>query len=161
MRGMTLLKTRAKLSVAQAIHIYNAKKASPMISAAKVATLYGVGEKTIRDIWTGRTWSRETRHLHTARACLQKTGNHLKVSNSFSSKTLTHLRNLPFRDVPASLAGSAKTVDQQLYEWDQVFWIDHEGADPFHDDWFLWQSDPENRVGSAFLANNHGLLKFE
>lgn len=167
-------KTRAKLSEAQAINIFNLKKNSPTISAARIATIYGVGEKTIRDIWTGRTWSRETRHLSAARPRLQRTAGLLKGSNSSSipraingsnsfsiPRSINRLQNLSIQDSLASLADCAKTVDQQLYEWDKVFWIDNEGADPFHNDWSLWQSEPENRVESVYLPDNHGPLKFK
>jgi hypothetical protein len=34
-----------------------------MRSSSKVSRMYGVSEKTIRDIWVGRTWKAETRHL--------------------------------------------------------------------------------------------------
>ena len=36
-------------------------------SSADIAKEYGVTEKTIRDIWTGRTWFRETLHLEPSR----------------------------------------------------------------------------------------------
>ncbi len=127
--------SRAKLSKTQVINIFNTKKTLPSISAAKLSTLYGIGEKTVRDIWTGRTWSKETQHLKRARNP-QKTGGQSKVTgSSMRPKAISVEKNLPFRDAPASLAGS---VDQQLHEWDQAFWIDHEGDDPFHDDWNLW-----------------------
>jgi hypothetical protein len=54
-------KPRARLTEAQVVTIFQAKASSP--SAASVATVFGVCEKAVRDIWTGRTWSRETQHL--------------------------------------------------------------------------------------------------
>ncbi len=36
-------------------------------TAVYIARTYGVSEKTVRDIWKGRTWSKETWHLDTAR----------------------------------------------------------------------------------------------
>ena len=58
-------KPRAKLSETQVIMIFQAKACSS--SASVVAAVYGVSEKAVRDIWTGRTWSRETHHLDASR----------------------------------------------------------------------------------------------
>ena len=58
-------KPRARLSEEQVIAIFQAKTCAA--SATKVATVYGVSEKAVRDIWKGRTWSRETWHLDTSR----------------------------------------------------------------------------------------------
>jgi hypothetical protein len=63
----TVLKTRAKLSVEQVIEIFNIKDALPTNGAARTARMYGVSEKTVRDIWSGRTWCDETCHLDTSR----------------------------------------------------------------------------------------------
>ena len=58
-------KPRARLTEAQVIAIFQAKASAS--SATKVAVVYGVSEKAVRDIWTGRTWSRETWHLDMSR----------------------------------------------------------------------------------------------
>ena len=67
-------KHRAILSVKQAICIFELKLqmdssnyGSQSRSAKIVAGLYGVNEKTVRDIWQGRTWSCETWHLDSTR----------------------------------------------------------------------------------------------
>jgi hypothetical protein len=60
-------KPRARLTEDQVIRIFKLKLDSPRPSSAKLAPLYGVSEKAVRDIWTGRTWSRETRHLDISR----------------------------------------------------------------------------------------------
>ena len=60
-------KPRARLSEAQVVTIFQAKAADSQSTASKVAADYGVSEKAIRDIWNGRTWSRETWHLDTSR----------------------------------------------------------------------------------------------
>ena len=70
-------KTRTILTTEEAIEIFriylsnNRKpsKAGATASAAKVAAAFKVNEKTIRDIWSGRTWIRELMHLDPARAC--------------------------------------------------------------------------------------------
>ncbi len=58
-------KPRAVLSRAEAIEIYLCKLARvtahpPAPSAAAVARAFAVSEKTVRDIWKGRTWAHET-----------------------------------------------------------------------------------------------------
>jgi hypothetical protein len=63
-------KPRARLSEAQVITIFQVKASAS--SATKVANVYGVSGKTVRDIWKGRTWSRETSHLDTSRPLLLK-----------------------------------------------------------------------------------------
>ena len=61
-----------KLTEAQAIQIFRSKLDLPQLSSAALATIYCVSEKAVRDIWTGRTWSRETWHLNTLRTIQQK-----------------------------------------------------------------------------------------
>ena len=56
---------RAKLTQSDALDIYKCK--GSLISAATLSKHYGVSEKTVRDIWTGRTWSKETWHLDASR----------------------------------------------------------------------------------------------
>ena len=62
-------KTRAILTADQAAEIFtihlanlNQAHAKARTGAAKVASAFGVGEKTVRDIWRGRTWIRELAH---------------------------------------------------------------------------------------------------
>ena len=65
--------TRAVLSKAQVLQIFAYKIESASVSrqtsksTAQIAKSYGVTEKAIRDIWTGRTWFRETLHLEPSR----------------------------------------------------------------------------------------------
>jgi hypothetical protein len=58
-------KPRAILSEDEAIQIFKAKALLP--SAPELARAFQVTEKTVRDIWTGRTWSCETWHLDPSR----------------------------------------------------------------------------------------------
>ena len=58
-------KPRARLSEAQVLTIFQARASAS--TATQVATVYGVSEKAVRDIWKGRTWPRETWHLDTSR----------------------------------------------------------------------------------------------
>jgi hypothetical protein len=60
-------KPRARLNECQVVQIFRSKVDLPRKSSAELASLYHVSEKTIRDIWTGRTWSKETWHLDKSR----------------------------------------------------------------------------------------------
>ena len=71
-------KPRAILTEQQAVHIFELKQYTMSshgkrpLSAAGIARVFGVNEKTVRDIWKGRTWSRETWHLDCSRQILIK-----------------------------------------------------------------------------------------
>ena len=59
-------KPQAKLCKEKALEIFKLLDISPASgkpNASFVAREYGVNEKTIRDIWTGRTWNEETQPL--------------------------------------------------------------------------------------------------
>jgi hypothetical protein len=64
------VKPRARLTESDVINIFRLKAANT--SATSVGRLYGVSEKAIRDIWTGRTWANETWHLDMTRALVIK-----------------------------------------------------------------------------------------
>ena len=69
-------KTRAILTQEQAveifkIHLSNQSTAkSEVLNSTQVATAFGVSEKTVRDIWTGRTWFHELIHLDPGRTAV-------------------------------------------------------------------------------------------
>ena len=49
---------RSKLTEADAIAIYTYKPTTDYaVTADTIAAIHGVHEKTVRDIWTGRTWA--------------------------------------------------------------------------------------------------------
>jgi hypothetical protein len=54
-------RTRSRLSEAQVVEIFLSK--ATKLSATKICVGFGVSEKAVRDIWTGRTWAKETMHL--------------------------------------------------------------------------------------------------
>ena len=62
-------KPRAILTSQQAIAIFRLKLASDGTrpSASTVSRVYGVSEKTIRDIWNGRTWFEDTARFEPTR----------------------------------------------------------------------------------------------
>ena len=59
------VRPRAVLTKFEVVDIFQHKLTHQ--SATQIARLYGVNEKTIRDIWTGRTWAVETWHLDMSR----------------------------------------------------------------------------------------------
>jgi hypothetical protein len=65
------LRTRITHEEVVEIFLYKQSEKSPTV----VSRLCGVSEKTVRDIWSGRTWSKETKHLDPSRAvCRNKLG---------------------------------------------------------------------------------------
>jgi hypothetical protein len=54
------------------------------------------------------------------------------------------------------LRSNGTSVDQQLHEWGQAFWIQHENADPFHVDWLLWQEQVDEVWQNTFGTGHHG-----
>ena len=66
----TTKKPRARLTASDVIDIFSRKQSS--IQATTMANMYGVSEKAIRDIWTARTWARETWHLEPSRILVLK-----------------------------------------------------------------------------------------
>jgi hypothetical protein len=58
-------KPRARLSEPQVIAIFQAKATGA--TSTEIATVFGMSETAVRDIWSGRTWSRETWRLDTSR----------------------------------------------------------------------------------------------
>jgi hypothetical protein len=55
------IRPRSRLSEAQVVEIFLSK--ATKLSASKICVRFGVSEKAVRDIWTGRTWAKETMHL--------------------------------------------------------------------------------------------------
>ena len=135
-------KTRAKLTEADALDVFHCK--THLMSAASVSKKYGVSEKAVRDIWTGRTWSKETWHLDTSRSRpLKKMGRPVGRKDAKPRK----LRVLPskldstkLRDAAAAAISHLdrhddKSVDEQLHEWYLRSEVDSDFHDPFAFDW--------------------------
>lgn len=61
-------KSRAILTKDQVLNIYE-MKATASSSATNVGKMYGMSEKAIRDIWSGRTWAAETGHIDQSLGC--------------------------------------------------------------------------------------------
>ena len=155
----TALKTRAKLSVEQVIEIFQNKGTTATSSAAVVARQYGVSEKTVRDIWKGRTWCGETWHLDTSRVVQTKRiGRPKGCKDSKPRKPKADGRDEASCSPPDHLVGGAsaasgQSVDQQLHEWGRALWLDFESADPFRRD---WNPQPSGNISWAHLLKRNG-----
>ena len=108
--------------------------------ASCVSKKYGVSEKAVRDIWTGRTWSKETWHLDASRSRpLKKMGRPVGRKDAQPRKS----RNVPRMLDPTKLNDATamasshldrhddKSVDEQLHEWYLRCKIDCDFQDPF------------------------------
>ena len=131
-------KSRAKLTEADALDIFHCK--THLMSAACVSKKYGVSEKAVRDIWTGRTWSKETWHLDASRSRpLKKMGRPVGRQDTKPRKSRIAPRK-PDSTQPRDAAKVAsshidrhhhKSVDEQLHEWHLRCGVDCDFLDPF------------------------------
>ena len=131
---------RAKLTEADALDIFKFK--GHMITASSVSVKYRVSEKAVRDIWIGRTWSKETWHLDTSRSLpLKKMGRPIGRKDAKPRKLriapkklfLSTLRNT--KAVARSHVSYVKSVDEQLHEWYLQCAVDCDFEDPFGYEW--------------------------
>ena len=124
------LKPQARLSQTQIVAIFQSRNSNQ--SSAKVAKSYGANERTVRDIWTGRTWAKETWHLdHSRRVEIKRMGRPIgcrdtKPRKQKGCKLLSERVSAPAAaDVEhraskeAACQGKAQSIDKQLYEWEQ------------------------------------------
>ena len=102
-----LSKTRAKLTESDALSIYHCK--TSVTSASAISKLYGVSEKAVRNIWTGRTWSKETWHLDESRPFPTK-----KMGRPFGRKDAQPRKPRSLRTIPESSTTSQTPVDVSL-----------------------------------------------
>ena len=146
-----MLKPRARLTEHDVLSIFRCKYSSA--TATKLAIVYGVSEKAVRDIWTGRTWARETRHLVTSGGLPEQKLGRPKGSRdakprksrsqerdqsqiSLDQGRLDDATNTILSSV--NMADYDKSLDEQLFEWErdgayngnQQRWVD-----PFQADW--------------------------
>ena len=102
-------KPRARLTVSDVIDIFTLKQST--IQATRVANMYGVSEKAIRDIWTARTWARETWHLEPTRTLVLKQAGRPRGSTDSrprQKKRSIHLR----KELPIIQAYNPPSADQ-------------------------------------------------
>ena len=123
-----LMKTRARLTAASVLEIFKSKGKG--LSATKIGIRYGINEKTVRDIWTGRTWLKETARLDPSRSIyFQKVGGPIGIIGIKDRKP----RKKP-ADPEQCLASEVKasdhdlSLDEQLHEWNlQGCWVESQG----------------------------------
>jgi hypothetical protein len=171
---------RAILSEAQAIDIFKIKLAANTSmracpSPVQIAALFGVSEKTVRDIWKGRTWAKQTYRLDSTRQvpikqrCCRPRGS--KGSRPRADLKHCNLDLLPdveqdyFLDINITstddctvtcsrqqchdgktrLQVNADSLDYQLHEWTEGTSTPTELVDPFLLDWMGWAASTDGK----------------
>mmetsp|Transcript_29307 Transcript_29307/g.76971 ORF Transcript_29307/g.76971 Transcript_29307/m.76971 type:complete len:134 (+) Transcript_29307:145-546(+) len=104
---------RARLTEKEVAEIFDIKNSQAgsngTPSAAGVARIYGINEKTVRDIWKGRTWNRKT----------WLAGSFRKAETSKEETTALHLISIdkpsPSRDLQIP---DEQSIDSILFSWE-------------------------------------------
>jgi hypothetical protein len=127
-------KPRAILDREKAIEIFKLKPntdvaAGDRLSSAAVAREYGVGEKTVRDIWRGRTWYHETLHLDPSRPVRAKgpPGRPMGRKDRGPRRRPSSAK-APSSDNEPEIAAHVETANPPAGQ----------EIDPFHEDWPNW-----------------------
>ena len=161
-------KPRARLTVNDVLNIFRCKQSR--MQATTVANMYGMSEKAIRDIWTARTWARETWHLEPSRTLVLKQAGRPRGSTDSRPRQKKQLfKELPKRHAqagdqpfadhcgPTAISAAniyffqAPKVDQQCDGGDMQSLDEQldgwdsgvcvpDNSDPFEDDWARAQS---------------------
>ena len=133
-----IVKSRARLTEASVLEIFKSKGNG--LSASKIGVRYGINEKTVRDIWTGRTWLKETARLDPSGSIrLQKLGRpigsrdikQLKKPSNPKQNSASEM-NPSDRDLSSSVkaisldaARLRLSIDAQIHEWNlQGRWVE-------------------------------------
>ena len=108
-------KPQARLTADQVAQIFMCRGSNH--GASKVCLSYGVSEKAVRDIWTGRTWAKETRHLGTSRRLeIRKMGRPTGCKDKQPRKTRG-----AFHQENVSKDAVCKCQSQQMVKFDNYF----------------------------------------
>ena len=107
----------------------------PARSSSTIARIYGVSAKTVRDIWCGRTWHRQTMHLDPMRP-LRPPSRHGRPLGSKDKaprrrkKTASH-----------QYEGTMRTPDFPVLAppFSPRLEVSADINDPFHGDWPHWE----------------------
>ena len=122
-RSGTIAKPRAILTEEQAVAIFMLKPSTSDPSSKKsshdVARTFHVSEKTVRDIWRGRTWHAETKHLDPSRPAR----NSAPPGRPLGKKDKAPRRGSHGKGT--SVVSTAQAIDNTF-------------EDPFHEDWPNW-----------------------
>jgi hypothetical protein len=108
-----------------------------MAIGTKLAKVYGVSEKTVRDVWKGRTWRRMTLCLSREQSVTPSISD--KVGSAVCANALCMWcykdRNAP---CPCEFNQSCSSIDNQLFLWtEQSLNWSTAIQDPFRNDWVL------------------------
>ena len=140
----TIARHRGRLSGSEVQSIYLAKK--PGNRATKIAGSFGVNEKTVRDIWSGRTWAKETLHLRQGDS--ERSGSlsgvierkqpkgtlmvQLATDQNRDRRNEIKIENIGLEHLTDP---DIISIDEQLWTWDEAIWCDLGSSDPFKLDW--------------------------
>ena len=149
-------KNRGRLTELEVQSIYLAKKQG--MRATKIAGSFGVNEKTVRDIWSGRTWAKET--LHFRHRDSERSGSLSRVFERKQPKGTPMVQlatdrqalhpnekrdrrnEIKFENIGQCYGGLEHltdpdfiSIDEQLWAWDEAIWCDLRSSDPFKLDW--------------------------
>ena len=132
----TAARHRGRLTGPEVQSIYLAKKQG--IRATKIAGSFGVNEKTVRDIWSGRTWAKET--LHRSHGDSERSGSlsrvflmvQLATDQNRDRRTEIKIENIGLEHLTDP---DFISIDDQLWTWDEAIWCDLRSSDPFKLDW--------------------------
>ena len=132
----TVARHRGRLTGSEVQSIYLAKKQG--IRATKIAGSFGVNEKTVRDIWSGRTWAKET--LHRSHGDSERSGSlsrvflmvQLATDQNRDRRTEIKIENIGLEHLTDP---DFISIDDQLWTWDEAIWCDLRSSDPFKLDW--------------------------
>ena len=145
----TAARHRGRLTGPEVQSIYLAKKQG--IRATKIAGSFGVNEKTVRDIWSGRTWAKET--LHRSHGDSERSGSLSRVFERRQAKGTLMVQlatdqnrdrrtEIKIENIGQCYGGLEHltdpdiiSIDDQLWTWDEAIWCDLRSSDPFKLDW--------------------------
>ena len=146
-QSVNISKRRVALNKAQAVEIFQAKFHANVSmqkhpSPKKIAALFGIGEKTVRDIWKGRTWRSATCHMDPTRPVhVMKQVGRPKGSKDSKPRTAQRQWNAVVpsgvKQQMAKVHGSQQqafvsySIDDQLHEWVEGVSTPSELIDPF------------------------------
>jgi hypothetical protein len=130
---------KARLTEKDALDIFKMKYSGAVPRATEVAQFYGVTEKTIRDVWQGRTWAKKTRCLDLSR--FLEVNQAVRKPHSKLSKTRRTLTSRQFVLPLQTQTHQGESIDDVLFDWDQTNSADIGISDPFHQDLLRWAGD--------------------
>jgi len=145
-----LSKPRAVLTESQAVSIMDLKGKA---SSFDLAPVYGVSEKAIRDIWSGRTWSKSFHKLHHVNDIWQpdarqppsttmlfvqsscpESGSELYLSPNSRSEDISGMTAIQYE-----MASIVVDVDRLLNYWDQGYAVLLPAQHPLISDPNFWR----------------------